>query len=33
MSSNCNIIIGFEDSAIRDLNVTVATETGYVTID
>ena len=33
MTSDCNIIIGFEDSAIRDLNVTVATETGYVTID
>jgi prepilin-type N-terminal cleavage/methylation domain-containing protein len=33
MSSDCIIIIGFEDSAIIDLNVTIATETGYVDID
>lgn len=33
MSSDCNIIIGFKDSTIADLNVTIATETGFVNID
>ena len=33
MASNCNIVMGFADGSIRDLNITIATETGHVNID
>ena len=33
MTSDCNIIMGFADGSIENLNITIATETGYVTID
>jgi len=33
MASDCNIVMGFADGSIKDLNISIATETGYVTID
>ena len=33
MDSNCTIIMGFADTTLTDLNITIATETGYVSID
>jgi prepilin-type N-terminal cleavage/methylation domain-containing protein len=33
MASDCNIVMGFADGSIRDLNISIATETGYVSID
>lgn len=33
MSSDCNIIVSFAQSGITDLNITIATETGYVSAD
>jgi len=33
MTSDCTIIMGFADTSIQDLNITIAAETGYVTID
>ena len=33
MSTDCNIVMGFADTSIQELNITIATETGYVTID
>ncbi len=33
MASNCNIVMGFADGSIRDLNITIVTETGHVDID
>jgi len=33
MATDCNIIIEFADTSIQDLNITIATETGQVTID
>ena len=33
MSTDCNIIMGFADTSIEDLNITIATESGYVSID
>ena len=33
MVSDCTIIVGFADSSITDLNITIATETGHVSID
>jgi len=33
MASDCNIVMGFADGSIRDLDITIATETGQVTID
>ena len=33
MASDCTIIMGFADTSLTDLNITIATETGYVSID
>jgi len=33
MASDCNIIVKFADTSIQDLIITIATETGQVTID
>jgi len=33
MATDCNIVMGFADGSVRDLNITIATETGYVSID
>ena len=33
MDTDCNIVMGFADGSIRDLNITIATETGHVSID
>ena len=33
MDSDCTIVMGFADTSIRDLNITIATETGHVSID
>ncbi len=33
MTTDCSIIMGFTDGSITDLNITIATETGYVSID
>jgi len=33
MGTDCNIVMGFVDGSIRDLNISIRTETGQVSID